>query len=550
MYVSVGDSITRLFDVATHFDLMKNDCVTKARSEFKNMKKQTKVQINEKIMGFYGFASSGTAAIITLNVSFTDIRIPFVNASFTNLLMFHAAYNGLEKIDDIGNETWPSLKLLNLSHNALTNVKSKLFPYLKELEILDMSSNCFTHFHFERELYIHENLKKLYLQNNLIHKLDWPAMMPNLGHTLDFLDLSNNKLTHFECHSIAIRTLLLNNNSLSVISINYQGLMTFFNKWHLEAQHNQISYFSSTFNFAHLNLSYNELENLDDFVLDDFGGAKVLDLSHNNIKTVPLEDSDEYIEDMNYDYSSDEFRPEKPSKHGFRSPMPIFHVNLSYNQIGTLHSISGIDRFHNCKDLNLEGNNMANISYDKIRSEFKFLTHVNLKKNPLTKVDLNEIKFHNTTQFLGINFDYDDPDRKEEVKKVDPLIGLLLPLPPIAHLQHSTGLIELFPTTTEIPPSTTTQTTTKPANYNKTLTTTTPLTKVITTTTTESQKSTELPLSDNEAGSHQSIWIWITVIGVILVAPLMIYYVFLRNRFHRRTSVYTPRTYNEVENFL
>lgn len=533
---------------------MKNECVTKARSDFKNMKKQTKVQINEKTMGFYGFASSGTAAIITLNVSFTDIRIPFVNASFTNLLMFHAAYNGLEKIDDIGNETWPSLKLLNLSHNALTNVKSKLFPYLKELEILDLSSNCFTHFHFERELYIHENLKKLYLQHNLIHKIVWPFTTTDIGHSLDFLDLSNNKLQLFHCDSMAIKTLLLNNNVLE--KINYQEHATYPYKCHLEAQHNHIREFISTYDFSHLNLSYNELDNLDDFYLDYFGGADVLDLSHNNIKPTVIEDaveSDEYTLDMDYSFLSDEYRSALTSRLRNIYTTKIINVNLSYNRMETLHSINGIERFRNCVELNLEGNNMANLSYDKIRSEFKKLTHVNLKKNPLTKVDLNEIKFHNTTQFLGINFDYDDPDKKVEIKKVDPLMGLLLPLPPIEHLHHPTSLIDLL-RTTEKPPSTTTRTT-KPANYNKTLTTsntsTTPLIKVITTTTTESQKSTEIPLLDNETDSYQSIWIWITVIGIVLVAPLMIYFTFLHKRFQRYwTSAYTPRTYNEAENFL
>lgn len=532
---------------------MKNECVAKARSDFKNMKKQTKVQINEKTMGFYGFASSGTAAIITLNVSFTDIRIPFVNASFTNLLMFHAAYNGLEKIDDIGNETWPSLKLLNLSHNALTNVKSKLFPYLKELEILDLSSNCFTHFHFEREFYIHENLKKLYLQNNLIHKVAWPLTTPDLGHSLDFLDLSYNKLEVFHCDSMAIKTLLLNNNLLEKIYYQEHSLYPF--KCHLEAQHNLIREFTSTYDFTHLNLSYNELENLDDFYLDYFGGADVLDLSHNNIKPTVIEeigDSDEYSDTMAMDYS-DEYRSVLSTRILNIFTMKIINVNLSYNRMETLHAINGIERFRNCVKLNLEGNNMANLSYDKIRSEFKKLTHVNLKKNPLTKVDLNEIKFHNTTQFLGINFDYDDPDKKEEIKKVDPLIGLLLPLPSIEHLKHPISLIELL-RTTETPPSTTTRTT-KPANYKKTLTTsnpsTTPLIKVITTTTTESQKSTELPLSDSETDSSHSIWIWITIIGIVLVAPTMIYFVFFHKRLHHNwTSAHTPRTFNEAENFL
>ncbi|CAO1439232.1 unnamed protein product [Diamesa serratosioi] len=504
------------------------------------MKKQTKVQINEQTMGYYGFASSGTASIITLNVSFTDIRIPFVNASFTNLLMFHAAYNGLEKIDDIGSETWPSLKLLNLSHNALTNIKSKLFPYLKELEILDMSSNCFTHFHFEHELYIHENLKKLYLQNNLIHKVEWPKLIPGIRHILDFLDLSNNKLKIFQSYHMTVKTLLLNNNALE--KIIYKEDLRF--KCHLEAQHNHIREIISTFDFSHLNLSYNEMESFDDLGLLYFSSVDVLDLSHNKLKPITIEegdDSDDYSTELSYMTGSEEM---------MKFIVTIKYVNLSYNQIDTINSVSGMERFKKCVEMNLEGNNMANISYDKIRSEFKSLVRVNLKKNPLTKVDLNEIKFHNTTQFLGIHFDYDDPDKKEEIKVVDPLAKLLLSNETLKKKQQLlTALTEPL-TTTETPPLTTTITRI-PANYNKTLTTsitsTTPLIKAITTTTEKARVSS---LSDNKADSYQSIWIWITVIGIVLIAPLTIYFIFLRKRFHHWTFDQTPRTYNEVENFL
>lgn len=511
---------------------MRNECVANARSEFKHMKKETKVQINEKTMVFYGFASSGTAAIITLNVSFTDIRIPFVNASFTNLLMFHAAYNGLEKIDDIGNETGPSLKLLNLSHNALTDVKSKFFPYLKELEILDLSSNCFTHFHFEHDVYRHENLKKLFLQNNLIHKVEWPTESYGIRHTLDFLDLSNNYLKIFNSVSMAFKTLLINNNALE--KLFYQEMYTFGYKCHLEAQHNHIYEFLSTFEFSHLNLSYNEMESLDDLYLFKLN-IDMLDLSHNKIKSTYSDDEDEFI-----DYTSD-FDYPVPRDDSRDISSAIKNVNLSYNQIENLHQVSGMIKFKNCLVLNLEGNKMANLSYDKIRSEFKSLTHMNLKNNPLTKVDLNEMKFHNTTQFMGIHFDYDDPDKKEEIKKIDSLTQLVIPIPPT---QNPPSIIQLLSTTETLP------STTKLSNYietsitTSTTSTTTSSTKV-TTTTTKSEKST-----DNKAGIHHSIWIWITVIGIVLITPLVIFFVFLRKRFQRWTSAFTPRTYNEVENFL
>lgn len=132
------------------------------------MQKLQKISVNSRAMGFYGFNDS-SFSVITLSVSKTDVKLPLLNISYTNMIVLDTSFNGIANIDDIGHETFPSLKLLNLSHNALTSVKSHLFAHIKEVEILDLSYNCFVKFHTDHILHRHESLKKLYLNNNRLH---------------------------------------------------------------------------------------------------------------------------------------------------------------------------------------------------------------------------------------------------------------------------------------------------------------------------------------------------------------------------------------------
>lgn len=358
---------------AHNYNILKNECIEKARQSFLATKmRDTKITVNERLMGYYGFKSSASAVIL-LDVSNTDVQLPKMNLSFTNLIMLHASNNGLEKIDDIGNETFSSLKFLNLSHNAISSVASHVFSHLSEVEVLDLSHNCFVQFNYDHVFLRHENLKKIYLQDNLLHTVHGT---PGVNHvmSLDLLDLRRNSIEKFDTFNLQVKNLQLRSNELKSLTIHHAKAMT------LDAGENSLSSFTSSGTFSHLDLSNNDFKLISQVEIRE---AKVLILSHNEIES-------------NAEISSEE---EDEDEEGIQTDI----LDISHNKLSSMHDLR---HFKSCRVINLEGNELKNLDFEKIRQDFPFVKRVNLRRNPLTEIDLTEAKFHNDTRFLNIHFDY------------------------------------------------------------------------------------------------------------------------------------------------
>jgi len=379
---------------ATHnYELRRNECVGRRRSEFAVMEKLSKIRINGRQMGYFGFNESASAVII-LDISQTDIRVHQLNLSFTNMLMLHASYGGLESFDDISPETFPSLKFLNLSRNAISSVKSQLYSHLYELEILDLSHNCFLHFSFAHEMRVHENLKKLYLHDNLIHKID-SATALQTNSRLKFLDISHNNIADFDSFGLQIGYLDVSSNALKRLAITDTHLM------HLDAHNNKLAKFESTATFVYLNLSFNGFRSV---INVKVSSSSILDLSHNLIET--RERSSE---------SSEDFEDTR---------MPVEMLYLTHNKIT---SMSALDSFKNCLEVDLESNRLSDINYNDLKMSLPTLLRLNIKDNPLTNLDISEMIFHNETKFLGVQFHYDVTTKAPALLPPLPVLGLLPP---------------------------------------------------------------------------------------------------------------------------
>ena len=100
------------------------NCIRISEENFQNKEKHDKIQINGQTLSFDGFSKFEPKDYVSLNISFTNQRLPFNGTEFTNLLMLHATDCGLSKIDEIGTELFPSLKVLNLSRNHISSMKS------------------------------------------------------------------------------------------------------------------------------------------------------------------------------------------------------------------------------------------------------------------------------------------------------------------------------------------------------------------------------------------------------------------------------------------
>ena len=95
------------------------------------MKKLNKIQINGISLNSDGIKNFLPDDYVTLNISFSDQRLPYNDTEFKNLLVYHAAACGFQTIDEIGTESFPSLQTLNLSNNHITSMKSVVFDHLK-----------------------------------------------------------------------------------------------------------------------------------------------------------------------------------------------------------------------------------------------------------------------------------------------------------------------------------------------------------------------------------------------------------------------------------
>ncbi|KAL7020238.1 hypothetical protein ACKWTF_011429 [Chironomus riparius] len=497
-----------------NYEILKAECIDRTQRDFNNnigKRKETKITVNGKQLGYYGFENSANAVIL-LDVSNTNVQLPKMNISFTNLIMLHASYNGLEKIDDIGNETFPSLKFLNLSHNAISNVKSHLFIHLSEIEILDLSHNCFVHFNYDHVFLKHENLKKIYLHDNLLHKIHGTAGLNNHLLHLELMDLSRNLIEDFNDLNIEIKELKLTNNSLKSLNIHHADGME------LYARHNQITSFSADGNFKILDLSHNEFKYLSQIEVTD---AKVLKLSYNQIER--LADNNEMVEYSEYSESSEAQEVDDDGQKSDEVGINVEILDLSHNK---LDSVNNLKYFRKAIKINLESNNIKNVELEDIRKKFHKLTYISFINNPLTAVDMDEMRFHNDTRFLNMHIDF--------IATTTASPSTLLPLLLIATTQTP----KINNLTTESQLNTTQSTTT-------TSTTCTEHNNII-------MLKGENTVTANKIEWHnrQEYWIWI--FGILVIAGFIVSIIYnkQRNKRNKTQMRYMNREFNEAENFF
>lgn len=527
--LTVDGSILSTFDVKEF--IVSQECVDQHRENYKAMQKSRTIKVNGKMIDYSKISlndSSSSSAVITLSVSRSGVQLSMLNISYTNLLLLDLSFCGLESISDIGNETFPSLRLLNLSHNSLISVKSHLFHHLKELEILDLSHNCFASFHYNEVFLRHENLKKLFLNDNRLYRIQSMFREPKLM-TLDFLDFSNNFVSEFSNYAFQIKRLHMQNNSLTSVSIFHATEMT------LNAQHNNlVHFFAPRGTFLALNMAHNKFQFLSYIEIDD---ATVLDLSNNDIAMwSPEEDSSDELSSAE-DILIDENIPVdsamlEDAKLEMKFARTKF-INLARNKIS---AIEHLKKFRNCLELNLEGNALVNVSPTSIRSMFPLLRRLIVADNPLNKMDVENLKKFNaeySTQ-LQLNFQLEATIRKTTRVPFHPLI----PLPPLIIPTLSPRLFERATTTQKLITQTTTMTSSTPQMESATaakITTEKPATE------SDETASTKALIEPDE--STFPIWLFGIIFITLVVFSLGYWY-------YRENDRNNYRNFNEVENFL
>lgn len=151
------------------------------------------------------------------------------------------------------------IKVLNVSHNLITTVPKKTFPKLYELHTIDMSHNHLT----DITNSIFQTLFSLRNLNMSYNDLDTitPGLFGSIPTLLE-LDLSHNKLNSVARSALtrlaSTRTLILKGNKLKTL-------------------------FQLPISVSHLDLSYNNFEEIPPKIWPSMNSLLSLDLSHNNL---------------------------------------------------------------------------------------------------------------------------------------------------------------------------------------------------------------------------------------------------------------------------
>lgn len=194
--------------------------------------------------------------------------------------------DGLQDIPDIG-----KVKLLNLSHNELTEVKEGDFVGLGNLDELILSHNRLTKLPAKTFRGL-GSLTSLVVSHNWIETMDVKAL-DGLG-SLKRLDLSSNSLVDLAEQLFSglgnMEWLSLANNNLNVLTT--KSFRDISSLKELILQDNEIrklvaNGFEELGNLENLDLSYNEIQEISYNAFKGLGALKRLNLQVNRIKSLP-----------------------------------------------------------------------------------------------------------------------------------------------------------------------------------------------------------------------------------------------------------------------
>ncbi|XP_055592082.1 toll-like receptor 6 [Uranotaenia lowii] len=189
--------------------------------------------------------------------------------------------------------TLKRLKLLKIHDNEISMVGDKALNGLKELQILDLSSNKIVALPTDLFKDPAQSIQEIYLQNNSISVLS-PGLFSKLEQ-LQALDLSMNQLTsawvNRDTFSGLIRLVLLNLANNKITKLESEIFSDLYTLQILNLRHNQLDViaadtFSPMNNLHTLLLSHNKIKYLDAYSLNGLYALSLLSLDNNALTGV------------------------------------------------------------------------------------------------------------------------------------------------------------------------------------------------------------------------------------------------------------------------
>ncbi|XP_045537529.1 toll-like receptor 3 [Papilio machaon] len=389
----------------------------------------------------------GLSSITQLNLNHQNVTNLNANAfsSLTKLLSLNISSNNIQYIDTDSFQNTISLQILDLSHNEISTldfVNKALFNlthlYLSNNKIVSLYENLFKNHNqiikldlsMNKIIKIQQNSLPLFnLQylnitgNNLVGTIEKNTFSP--AKFLRYLDLSNFKINKIDDMALIDLPVLARLN-LSMNQIEYIGSNNFYgldNLYSLDISQNYLSKInlinttltnlkavylqnnnltklsnslSNARNIIYLDLSFNNISDLNDTDFKSFSNLRVLHLAHNNIKlfNVPQINALSNISVINLSHNQISYVDLKYFKE-------LISIDLSSNKISALNN-TFFKNVDNLMSVDLSNNSIDNLP-PGIFNNIKILKSLNLSSNHLNKLRYGSLQGLHKTEVLDLS---------------------------------------------------------------------------------------------------------------------------------------------------
>lgn len=300
------------------------------------------------------------------------------------------------------------LKHLKIHNNEISMVDDKALGGLRNLQILDLSSNKIVALPSELFRDPAQSIQEVYLQNNSISFLS-PKLFSNLEQ-IQALDLSTNKISSdwIDKNTFAglIRLVLLNLSNNKITKLEPEIFSDLYTLQILNLRYNQLeSIAADTFapmnNLHTLLLSHNKVKYLDAYSLNGLYVLSLLSLDNNVLTGIHPEAFRNCSSLIDLNLNGNELRTVPLALKDMRL---LRTVDLGENQIVSLEE-PGFRGMTNLYGLRLIGNNLENITKNVFK-DLPSLQILNLARNKIVNVEPGAFEMTSSIQAIRLDGNY------------------------------------------------------------------------------------------------------------------------------------------------
>jgi len=331
----------------------------------------------------------------------------------TNLKLLDCSNNQIEKLSNCVFQDVSNLKEIYLDGNLLESIQSEHFNCVYKLEILSLKNNKIQYIDANSFDY-NQKLIGINLKNNQLCRIDMKTFTNAGLNKLEWLILSNNNLQTIDekfANLESLKKIDLSNNQLE--NLDPQTFRDVKSLRKLNLNNNQLIELNKCLfqNLVYLNkldLSCNLIEELDHEIFKDLVNLTSINLSNNNLEVLDEFTFMDLFHLNKIDLSNNNLK--RLEKETFKYLNKLIHVNLSGNQLRDLEK--ELFNSNDLQVLNLNDNQLSSIPANTLLKDNKSLLEINMSNNSISQIQVNIISSlkQNTTIDLRNNIEiYDLP---------------------------------------------------------------------------------------------------------------------------------------------